>query len=35
MIVGLILLPFAWMLIAAANQKHREKTGVNGPTRDG
>jgi hypothetical protein len=35
MIVGLILLPFAWMLIAAANQKHREETGVNGPTHDG
>jgi hypothetical protein len=35
MIVGLILLPFAWMLLAAANQKHREETGVDGPTRDG
>ncbi|MDR6663488.1 hypothetical protein J2W51_006082 [Tardiphaga robiniae] len=35
MIVGLILLPFAWMLIAAANKAHRDETGVNAPTRDG
>jgi len=35
MIIGLFLLPFAWMLIAAANKMHREETGVNSPTRDG
>lgn len=32
-IVGLVLLPFAWMLLAAANQKHKEETGVSMPTR--
>lgn len=35
MIVGPILLPFAWILMAAANKAHRDETGVNGPTRDG
>ncbi|OYU90133.1 MAG: hypothetical protein CFE29_14130 [Bradyrhizobiaceae bacterium PARB1] len=34
MIIGLILLPFAWMLMAAANKMHRDETGVNAPTRD-
>lgn len=34
MIVGLLLLPFAWMLMAAANKAHRDETGVDGPTRD-
>jgi hypothetical protein len=34
MIVGLILLPFAWMLMAAINKEHRDETGVNGPSRD-
>jgi hypothetical protein len=35
MIVGLILLPFAWALLASANKTHRDETGVNAPTRDG
>jgi hypothetical protein len=33
MIVGLILLPFAWMIMAAANKHHRDETGINMPTR--
>lgn len=33
MLVGLILLPFSWMLIAAVNKEHRNETGVNMPTR--
>jgi hypothetical protein len=33
MIVGLILLPFSWMLMAAVNKQHREETGVNMPSR--
>lgn len=32
-IIALILLPFCWILIAAANKKHRDETGVNGPSR--
>jgi hypothetical protein len=35
MIIGLILLPFVWALMAAVNKQHREETGVNSPTRDG
>lgn len=34
MIVGLILMPFALMLMFAVNKSHREETGVNAPTRD-
>jgi hypothetical protein len=34
-IIGLILLPIAWALMAAVNKQHREETGVNAPTRDG
>jgi hypothetical protein len=33
MIIGLILLPFAWMLLAAAGKAHREQTGVPMPSR--
>jgi hypothetical protein len=33
MIIGLVLLPFAWMLMGAANKGHREETGVNMPSR--
>jgi hypothetical protein len=33
MIIGLVLLPFAWMLMGAANKQHREETGVNMPSR--
>ncbi|WP_407186961.1 hypothetical protein [Bradyrhizobium centrosematis] len=33
MVIGLILLPFAWALLAAANKAHRAETGVDAPTR--
>jgi hypothetical protein len=33
MIIGLILLPFVWMVIAAAGKAHREETGVPMPSR--
>jgi len=32
-IIGLILLPLCWALIAAANKQHKDETGINGPTR--
>ncbi len=34
MIIGLILLPLSWLLMAAVNKDHRESTGVNMPTRN-
>lgn len=34
MVIGLILLPFAWLFMSAANKTHREETGVNAPTRN-
>jgi hypothetical protein len=33
MVICIILLPFVWMLLAAANKSHREETGVPMPTR--
>lgn len=33
MVIGLILLPFVWMLLLAGNKLHRDETGVNAPTR--
>lgn len=32
-IIGLILLPFGWMLLAAVNKQHRAETGVSMPSR--
>ena len=34
MVVGLILLPFAWALFAAASKAHRTETGADAPTRN-
>jgi hypothetical protein len=32
-VIGLILLPFAWMALAGMNNAHKEETGVSMPTR--
>jgi hypothetical protein len=32
-IIGLVLLPLAWMALAGANKAHKEQTGVSMPTR--
>lgn len=32
-VIGLILLPFAWALMTALDKEHRDATGVNMPTR--
>lgn len=34
MVIGLILLPFVWAMMAATNKAHREETGVDAPTRN-
>lgn len=34
MVIGPILLPFAWALLATVNKAHRADTGVDAPTRN-
>lgn len=32
-IIGLILMPLVWLMMAGANKRHREETGVSMPSR--
>jgi len=32
-ILGVILLPIVWMMMASANKAHKDETGVPGPSR--